>query len=261
MFHRSNTLLRTAVLALGLSILLAGCGTSDSEGAASSPSASTDSSPTPSATVPPAAAEMTAMTDNGDAVSVSVRIRTPTALADVETAQGICAGTLSDTEQERAVAIPIVLDVQVTSSMSTPVTVRLAEAAVVDSGTAHLSMDTDGWYWADRHSFGDSCERPGDYNSKAGTVHWTDIGAGHHAIFQTWLIVPDDISPNDPTGQAGKASRVVLSPEIGIGDAQAERTFAASPNVVTCTVGDPAAPGRPLIAVDPGAARAAGCTA
>lgn len=252
-----------AGLVLLLTATLTACGDDDhgtaDTSARSNPGASTTGSAAEDVATSEAA-EITATTDSGDSVDVSVGLGTPAPLTDSPGALDICGGTISTTDQQRALAIPVSLNMRVTSSMTAAVTISLAESAIVDNGAAYLSMDTQGWYWAAAHSFGDSCERPGDYNSSAGLSHWdaAEPGSGHDT--HAWLIVPDEISPDNPTGEDGKASRVVLLPRVSISDSSADNTYAESPYVVDCKVGDPAAPSTELIAIDPSGALQAGCT-
>jgi hypothetical protein len=178
----------------------------------------------------------------------------------------------TDVEQEqsspqRSIAVPFTVSITVESSLVTSVSVGLDGFGIVTSGG---SVDENGEQtldgtplWAGAYSSGPTCQTWNELG--AGVVDWGASAATPNATqsWSAWLIIPDAITPNDPSG-LDVAQNLVLQPAVSIsgGELFNLEPSGSSSSVVTCYSQSDLIPGNaPFLALDPSAAISNGCTA
>ncbi len=139
----------------------------------------------------------------------------------------------------------------ITSSLAATVVTHLGgEEEAIRNASTEPSAST--IFWAKNYSAAPEC---GDSNDvTAANVKWTNLTPHNRSSWNGWLIIVNAVTPNDPSGLTGTASRIMLSPVFELGDQTLNGDYdsAASPNVVTCDTGD-------WIAVNPKAIAPLGC--
>lgn len=228
------------------------------------PPPSTESTPSASHSVTGIAVD-----EEGDRASVTVELGEPIPLDDTndETAR---ACDLSVSRQrstpQRSMAIPLLVSMTVLSSFSTDVSVNVNSFGFVMSGggiDASGEQSVNGIpLWAGGYSAGPSCSSWLDVGDGAGLVHWGPDAAEPNVSQQwnAWLIVPNAITPNDPTG-AEVAQRLVLLPTVTFaGPAEFRVDRARSHSLVECYSESNLIPGDvAVLAADSAVAVNAGC--
>ena len=230
-------------------------------------------SPAPAVDTRPASVTGTATDSQGDAVSVEVLFgHHDSAESWAGAGSGTAKPAINSCDQDlasagsslaRSVAFPVAVTMKVTSSLATDVEVRLSAVSEAMSGGLVGSPERVQLWGAVYADNGPICHPSTDPLS-AGTVRWTSATAtpGTELNWQGWLIIPNDITPKDPSGKNGVASRLLVNPDIRLGGNQADYKYdlSASTSVVTCSASDPAAGQQQYAAVDARAAAAQGCT-
>lgn len=227
-----------------------------SNSASSGGSAAADSGSTAPTSAAPSsyAATGTASDSQGDKVTVSINVGSPTALTELNQ-QNVSActdvGANLSYDADRTVAIPVQVTATLTSSLATSVTVGLDGTDEVTSGGG---VDSNGNfpYWAAESSDVSLCAASGD------AIFWNGLAPGQPTTWSGWLIEPEAISPDDPTGSSAKKA-ILLEPavDLGLSNGDWEPVLADSHNLVKCAAGVPFGA---VIAVDPQIALASGCT-
>lgn len=249
--------LSSAMLFLALG--LAGCASSGS------PSATTTTYapiPTHAASSAPAAHQafaslaMTGKVDGlqGDKAAVTVSTGTQVPLTSVPRSElTVCDTTNPFYQADRAVAIPVVVTVELTSSLATPLTMSLDGTQQVTSGGgtgAEGNFPT----FAQLGASDGSCDTTGN----PVTVTWNDLnGQGSSGMWEGYLIVPEAVTPDDPGGSVAK-TMILLPPKFffGVENADTHINRAKSPGLVQCSGLMPS----DAVAVSPKVALAHGCT-
>jgi hypothetical protein len=204
-------------------------------------------------------------------VSVSVGLGPPAPMSSSDNSSlSACASTIAQEQSsaDRSVAIPVSVTMTVLSSLAADVTVNVDSFGFVTSGGSG-NVDENGEQslsgvplWAEDYSNGPTCQTWNDLG--AGSVHWSSTAATPNSTqsWSAWLILPNAISPNDPTGN-DVAQRLVLQPAVSIAGSP---TYNVKPNqasssIVMCYSQSDLIPGNaPFLAELPSTAIADGCT-
>lgn len=210
----------------------------------------------------------TANDQQGDEVSLSVSAGAPVTMSSVsDPVVHACDGDVESQQStpERSIAIPLTVTMTVESSLATAVSVDLdgfgliSQGNVDDKGESELDSFP---LWAGGYSSGATCAVWNDLG--AGVVQWTSDVARPNSPqeWSAWLVIPNVISPNDPTG-TDVSDRVVIEPGITLGEATEivpNVESSQSPDTVECYSDIPLIPqDAPFLAVDPSTALANGC--
>jgi hypothetical protein len=205
----------------------------------------------------------------GDRVSVTVGVGSPTPMSS--SSSSAVSACDADVEQEqsspqRSIAVPFTVSMTVQSSLATSVSVGLDGFGIVTSGG---SVDANGEQtlggtplWAGAYSSGPTCQTWNDLG--AGVVDWSASAATPNSTqsWSAWLIIPNAITPNDPSG-LDVAQNLVLQPAVSIsgGELFNLQPSGSSSSVVSCYSQSDLIPGNaPFLALDPSAAISNGCT-
>jgi len=263
---------------LAAAMILAGCGGGSLPSSSHSSATRAVSEPPPTrsstATTPTTQQKETggvffgiATDQQGDRVSVTVSIGSPTAMSSSGSSAVSACG--ADVEQQqsspqRSIAVPFKVSMTVKSSLATSVSVSLDNFGFVTSGG---SVDENGEstlngtpLWAGAYSGGPTCQTWSDLG--AGVVDWSASAPKSTQTWRAWLIIPDAITPNDPSG-LDVAQNLVLQPAASIsgGEMFNLEPSGSSSSVVTCYSQSDFIPGKaPFLALDPSAATSNGCT-
>lgn len=242
-----------------LAVGLAGCASSGSPSAVTttySPSPTHAASSAPAARNTFAALAMTGKVDGlkGDKADVTVSIGTQVALTSIPQSElTVCDTTNPFYQADRAVAIPVVVTVKLTSPLATPLTMALDGTQQVTSGGA-TGAEENFPTFAQLGASDGSCGTSG--NPVA--VTWNDLnGQGSSGMWEGYLIVPEAITPDDPGGSAAK-TMILLPPKFffGVENADTHIDRAKSPGLVQCSGLMPS----DAVAVSSKVALAHGCT-
>ncbi|MBV9821446.1 MAG: hypothetical protein JO144_04320, partial [Actinobacteria bacterium] len=112
---------------------------------------------------------------------------------------------------------------------------------------------------AKAYSTGPECADP-DANAR---VNWHNASPGVPYTWHGYILEPNAITPNDPTGAASDLPRLLLDPLVFL-SAGSFPTInydkASSPSEVLCQYPMGGGSGRPLLAIDPSTALNYGCS-
>ena len=146
-------------------------------------------------------------------------------------------------------AIPVHIAVTLTSSLSIPVSLAMDGTNQIDtSGDVEPNGNLPSW--AEPVDTNMDCQDEG--------LTWSNLASGQTVSWNGWLMDPDTITPDDPTGSSARTEIFLLPDvELGSGDADFTPNFVASHNLVDCAEVTPG----PEIAVDVSLALSLGCTA
>jgi hypothetical protein len=187
----------------------------------------------------------------GDKATIGIGVGTPTGLSSLnQVGMGTCDNESNlSYDVGQTMAIPVQITVTLTSSVATPVTVALDGSNEVTSGGG---TDSNGNlpYWAAASSNDAECE--------SNAVMWNSLAPGQSDTWSGWLIDPEAITPDDPTGSSANET-IFLEPAVNLGmnDGDFAPDPATSHNLVKCAAGVPYGA---VIAVDPQVALSSGCT-
>lgn len=250
--------LSAAILLFTLGV--AGCASSGSPSAVTTANAPKPARVTSSA---PAAAHhafaslaMTGKVDGlkGDKADVTVSIGAQVPLTSVPQSEvTVCDTTNPFYEADRAVAIPVVVTVELTTSLATPLSMALDGTQEVTSGGA-TGAEGNFPTFAQLGASDGSCATTGNPVS----VTWNDLnGQGANGMWEGYLIVPEAITPDDPAGSVAK-KMIILPPKFffGVENADTHIEPAQSPGLVQCSGLTPS----DAVAVSPKVAVEHGCT-
>ncbi|MGH2878766.1 MAG: hypothetical protein ACRDK4_04060 [Solirubrobacteraceae bacterium] len=199
-----------------LGVVIAGCG--QAKMPTISMPQTTATTPTPSPSQPtPAAAVSNAVQgkiedQQGDRASIAIGIGAPQPLSQLsDPVATACNQTISGYGQSvsSAVAVPLQVTAEVTSSRKTPLAVNLnetgAEVELLEAKRQEIEPLTNqtnlAEFWAaSNNQIGPQCLN----RSQGAEVTWTAETASPHTsvTWNAWLIVLGAITPNDPSGKA-----------------------------------------------------------
>jgi hypothetical protein len=195
----------------------------------------------------------TATDSQGDKATVSISIGSPTPLTDLNQQNVSACDDMSNLSYDanQTMAIPVQMTVTVTSSIATPVGIDLDGTHDVASG-GNVDVNGNLPSWATGSGGGGQCD------SSGGGVTWDSVAPGQSGTWSGWLIDPQAITPDDPTGSSAKET-IFLEPVVNLGmnDGNFVPDLANSQDLVKCTAGVPFGA---VIAVAPQVALASGCT-
>lgn len=191
--------------------------------------------------------------NSGDTADVTLRLGDPvpgdTVMDPVVHACDDYLSSQVNTTLARTLAIPVQIEVRLTSSMQAQVTVNPDQPRArndeirmeVPSGALFIrSDDMSCLYYA-----GDG----------AGMARWT-MNSGDFAIADWWVLMPTVITPNDPTGLAGEGMAALgFDPMVALPGGLASTEYEPGPGVVSCS-----RPELTYLTVNEEAAIASGCT-
>ncbi len=200
------------------------------------------------------AATGTAADSQGDKATVSISIGSPVPLTDLNQRNVSACDGMSDLSHgaDQTMAIPVQITITITSSLATPVGVGLDGTDEVTSG-GNVGVNENWPLWATGPGGdGPKCD------STDNGVAWVNVAAGQPSTWSGWLIDPEAITPDDPTGSSAKKT-IFLEPavDVGLTGGNFVPDLADSQNLVKCAAG---VPDGPVIAVVPQVALASGCT-
>jgi len=169
---------------------------------------------------------------------------------------------------ERSIAIPFTVSATVLSSLATDIVVNLNSFGAVREGG---DVDPNGGesfaslpLWAGGYSDGPTCTDWADIGNGAGSVHWgSDVARPHvKQTWSAWLILPNAITPRDPTG-AEEARLLVEQPVVTLSSlANFKLDLDRSSGIVKCFSAYSLIPGDvAVMAEDTSAAIRSGCSA
>lgn len=195
------------------------------------------------------AATGTATDSQGDTATVSISIGTPVSLTSLGVANVSACTSVGENleyETDQWMATPVQVNVTLTSSLAVPVIVALDGSQEID--TSGVASNGNLPSWAEPAQGGEqSCPDTG--------ITWTNVTPNQAVSWTGWLMDPQAITVNDPTGSAAD-SEIFLMPEVELSSSVANFTPNAgtSQNLVDCA-------NETVIAVDTSLARSRGCTA
>ncbi len=252
--------------------LLAACSSSTTTGTTPAAASPADSNSAPALTSPAAADSPTstpaapttfaftgtAADSQGDAATVSVSIGEPVPQLTLNQAALNACDSIDDISDgaDQTMAIPIQVTATLTSSIETNVGVIIDGTNVVASGGNFNSNPNleEPWVTNDSDS---ACSNSGI----DGELEWDNVAPGQSVTWSGWELDPDVITPDDTSGSA--VDQVIfLEPQVVFTStiaADIDADAAHSQNLVYCT--SAVTSGVPVIAADPSAALADGCTA
>lgn len=269
MTSRPPTRVLVAVL---LVVAVSGCAsaTSDSVGGHTDPSTASVPSPSSSlvhhkarrvAAVPGPATSFSIEDASGDRAHFVVTSYKPRRASSLPASvRSICAGELQNFgySMARAQVVSFAITGTVTSSLATTIGAGLAPEYLLSAGgdVADAFGGTPAW-WALDYSSGSECvaAEGGDAD-----VTWQD--ADPHSI-HSWvadLIVPNAITPLDPSGSYSTAHDLAIRPRFSLTTPQPGVDPEPSKAVVSCNGNETTFSLPWYVAVDPVAALADGCT-
>ncbi len=230
---------------------------------ATSPAA--PSTPTSSAAGTPATYAVTGtVTDNqGNRMQLSLTIGQPEPLSS--TTDSVAQSCDSDIEGQnmtlnQVVVYPVDFSETLLSSVATNVDLAISEYFVNSAGNENFNAGVNsldpGYSFAGIVGGQDYC---GD-----GQIDWQDQTPETTETWDAYLIVPDAITPDDPTGLNQTAGPILISPALSVDsvfDNNYDIDTADSTNLVTCDVtnADGSETSGTYIAMDPTYAVASGC--
>jgi len=229
--------------------------------------------PEPQTTPPPAPRPVSVATGvatdgAGDRAEVTVEMGEAKPMSEADETAEVCDARVSQQRStpERSIAVPFTVKMTVVSSLSTDVIVNLNSFGFVQEGG---DLDPNGEQtlpsfplWAGDYSEGATCSDWTDVGNGTGTVHWGAEAASPHVEqeWSAWLVIPNAITPNDPTG-AQIAHLLVDQPSVTLtGGARLKLNFGASNGLVSCYSEYALIPGDfTVMAQDAAGAISAGC--
>jgi hypothetical protein len=262
-----------AGLVAGLVVTLTACGGSD-EHLAQRPAATQSALSTPIQYEPskaPESDEASLMGDasdsDGDTPRISLELGAPLALTSSSSAgPSVCDSQLTalGSNPARALAVPVTVTGDMTSTLPTELAVGINAISFVTSGgnvdAGGLDTMSTPPLWAADYSTGLTCDTSTDYLDAA-TVGWSADVSGTSHTWDTWIVLPDVITPDNPDG-SDITGRLLLKPTVRIGDESA--SFTPDPTSksahVYCLGADPAAGTFPCAAAAPAATESNGCS-
>lgn len=209
-----------------LALACSACGSSGSESgsAADAPSTSSDPGRSSGPTDPTSQTSSSQQTDQslsdaqfharaqtGDQASFVLDAYTPVVASSLPAdVQSICASQLSTFgySMDRALAVRVRALGSVTTALPTTIGVALGAAFVLDSGGNINVLPPPAW-WALPFSDGPQCE---DAASSNEAVTWQGATTNDQREFDFYIIVPNAITPNDPTGASSAAHFLAFTP-------------------------------------------------
>jgi hypothetical protein len=249
--------LPAAILLLVLG--LAGCASSGSPSATTTTYAPNPAHAASAAPVAHHAFTSLAMTGKvvglqGDKAEVTIGTGKPVPLTSVPQSEvTTCDVTNVWYQANRAVAIPVTVNVELTSKLGTPLSMGLDGTQQVASGG---STGDEGNFptFIQLGASDGSCSTTGNPM----TVTWNDLNSqGARGMWEGYLVIPGAITPDDLSGSVAK-TMILLPPKFffGVENADTDISKAASPGVVQCAGLMPS----DAVAVSVKTALADGCT-
>ncbi|MFL6164292.1 MAG: hypothetical protein ACJ74U_18985 [Jatrophihabitantaceae bacterium] len=161
---------------------------------------------------------------------------------------------------DRTLAVPITIQLQLTSTLSSTIAVNLAKEYVAVAGGAPEPATNDKLILlAKGYASGPECDTPdGDAQ-----VVWQNAPAGVRQVWHGYILQPDAITPNAPTGGNSDIFRLLLDPTVSLSAgslADLNYTTADSPFEVLCQYPIGGGGGRPLLAIEPSRVLNYGCS-
>lgn len=201
----------------------------------------------------PNAATGTVSDQRGDRATLSASMGEPQPLADVhEAATEDCTDAINEAGQSvnSAIAIPVQINVEVTSATQVPLAVSIGVGMVSSGGfVARLPEDTSRLF-ASSFGSGPQC------GETDGEVVWTAEELPPHTAehWHTWIVILNAATPHDPSGDE-LGDQVVMWPEAVLEDGfqnLGHGVIFTSGSYVTCS-------GSRYVAADMATAQAGGC--
>ena len=226
--------------------------------AAAAPSTEPTNTPSPTPAAPALAATGHVSDAVGNKASFTISYGPPAVVSNIsDPAAAVCNDAIAaaGSSPDRSIAVPISATVTTQGTQPTTVVLRLGDVKEV-TGQAGIEPPTDTLLWAKAYGSGPVC---GDSNDiTAANIRWDNIAPGFTENWHGWLILPNSMSTDDPTGTNGTLSRLLLSPDLVINDEITYPTYTAghSPNLVTCTDADGTSQ---WLAINPAKVKSLGC--
>jgi hypothetical protein len=261
---------RLALVALPLALawLLAGC-SSSSDPTISQPSPTASARPASSTTQTPAfpnSVTGTTADQQGNTARVTVGVGTPEPLSKLsDPTPTTCNQAIASDGQSvsGAVAIPLHVSAELTSTLKAPLNVALGEVFSIEPqshAVQPLSNNTSlKLLWASAYTNSEPlCPTIAE-------VKWSAevLTPNVPATWEPWLVIAGAIAPNDPTGEQ-VVNQLLIRPgaSVGSGPGNGDLTPQGS-GWVDCSVDESIAGphNEPFLAVDPTVAEANGCAA
>jgi hypothetical protein len=162
---------------------------------------------------------------------------------------------------DRTEAVPITIQIQLTSALSSNLIVNLAEQYLaVHGGSPEGASTEDAFLLAEGYASGPKCNQA---DAVEGWIHWTNASPGVPYVWHGYILEANTMTPNDPTGSASPIHRLLLDPLVSLSAGSlADMTFetASSPFEVLCRYPMGGGGGRPLLATDPSRVLSYGCS-
>jgi hypothetical protein len=213
-----------ALLVVGL--ITSACGSAQPN-PAPAPESSTGARPTPSAdpgggvAVSAVTAETGTFADQGgNKATVTIRVGALTPLSGIDQHDfNYCGGlTAASYQAAKSVALPLTVDVTLTSSRATPVDLGLTALSLSSDGSSDGHVDL-GWATA-----------PGNAaRCSAGALSWSTVAPRQTVSWRGWVFAADVITPDDPAGSP--AQLTVLESKFAAGFGQNAETVHVVPNI------------------------------
>jgi hypothetical protein len=244
--------LASLVLVCGTAMLATACGQPAATPASSTPAATQQpGSPTaaataaattqPPATAPspsgPATAAIETFTDSeGNKVQMTLTIGQPEALSSVS--DQVANACNDGIPVGQGVVFPLDMTLTLESSVAVSVLAGLGPAFVTSEAITNPdnpmgSPPGPGFWWAASIADGPTC-----ISDNTPAVIQFSLVAGGSASADGYVIAPEAITPDNPTGLANSAGGLVMQPAIDINTGEASPTItidtADSPNLVQC---------------------------
>lgn len=250
------------VILCGFAVAVTACSSSGPPAtapASHAPSAAPAASPSPAAVrtyapVAPMAAAGTVTDGSGDKADVDIWLGQPQPLTTLTQSQVAQCGPTSvyAYEPDRAVAIPVEIDAEITSALASPFGVQLNTDYLNNPDGSASDGNPPVWAQSSDTS-GPACDPSG-----GGAALWNDLAPGVSSTWSGWMVVQAAITPDDPTGAQVVNGLVLERPIVTFGtdDGTWRPRGKLSHNLVQCPISMPAT----MIAVSPKGALARGCS-
>jgi hypothetical protein len=174
-----------------------------------------------------------------------------------------CADKVSSLSSsfDRTQAVPISIQIQLTSTLSSNLIVNLSEQYLaVHGGSPEAASNEEPFLLAAGYATGPECAIPDAIN---GRIQWQNARPGVPQVWHGYILQANAMTPNDPSGAASDIHRLLLNPLVSLSAASlANMTFvtASSPSEVLCQYPMGGGGGRPLLAIDPSWVLNYGCS-
>jgi hypothetical protein len=169
-----------------------------------------------------------------------------------------CANDISQLSSnlDHTMAVPIAIRIQLTSTLSSAIVVNLVNQYLAVKGDApEPASNEEPFLLAEGYAAGPGCAIPDAIN---GRIQWQNAAPGVPQTWHGYILEPNAITPNDPTGAASAIHRLLLDPMVTLGASLAKVSYlpASSPFEMLCQYPDgrrrrtPAAGGRSLMGAE-----------